>query len=68
MDSYGESIKTYTNINEALLKKLGFSYKNLFLEMNQVSLRMKEISEIYSQLYEVSEKSNDVFLNFIYIN
>ncbi len=29
--------------------------------MNQVSLRMKEISELYSQLNFISEKSNDVY-------
>jgi hypothetical protein len=28
--------------------------------MNQVSIRMKEISELYSQLHFVSQKSSDV--------
>ena len=33
--------------------------------MNQVSLRMKEISELYSQLHTISEKTKDVrmFIN-----
>jgi hypothetical protein len=43
-----------------LLKKITSAHKNLFLEMNQVSIRMKEISELYSQLHFVSQKSNDV--------
>jgi hypothetical protein len=28
--------------------------------MNQVSLRMKEISELYSQLHTISERTKDV--------
>lgn len=55
-----EGIKNYVNLNEMLMKKLCTSHKNLFLEMNQVSIRMKEISEIYNQLHYVSEKSSDV--------
>src|SRR5690606_1851108 len=44
MEAYADhNIKTYTNVNEALLKKLSTSYKHLFMEMNQVSLRMKEL-------------------------
>lgn len=57
-----DNIKNYLNVNEVLLKKLSTANKNLYLEMNQVSLRMKEISEIYNQLYYVSNKSNDVII------
>lgn len=60
VEALSENGRNYTNLNEVILKKLSTSYKNLFLEMNSVSLRMKEISEIYGQLYAVSEKSNDV--------
>lgn len=64
MEGYFENIKNYTNSTEFLLKKLSFYHKNLFIEMNQVSLRMKELSEIYSQLYDVSMKTNDVLKLF----
>jgi hypothetical protein len=36
--------------------------------MNQVSLRMKEISDIYSHLYEISENSSDVNITIIIKN
>jgi hypothetical protein len=61
-----EVAKSYLNQNETLLKKLSLSYKNLFQEFTQVSLRMKEIADVYSQLFEVSERTDDViFLFFI---
>jgi hypothetical protein len=65
LDANTEVIKGYINLNEHLIKKLGTSYKNLFLEMNTVSLRLREISDIYEQLHAVSYKTNDVFENFI---
>ena len=42
------------------MKKLTTAHKSLFMEMDQVSTRMKEISDLYSQLHIVSEKTNDV--------
>jgi len=61
MEVYTDNtIKNYLNLNEMILKKLGTSCKNLFIEMNQVSLRMKEISDLYSQLNTISEKTKDV--------
>jgi len=42
------------------MKKLSSSYKNLNLEMDAVSVRLKEISEFYNQLYFISEKANEV--------
>jgi hypothetical protein len=66
MEQFSDNtVKNYININETIIKKLGFSFKSLFIEMNQVSLRMKEISELYSQLNNLSEKSQDVKLFFI---
>ena len=59
---HAENAKNYINFNEALIQKLSVSFKSLFLEMNSVSLRMKEISEIYNQLNIVSEKTYDVKL------
>lgn len=64
-ENYAEGIKNYININEVLLKRLSTSYKSLFMEMNAVSVRMKEISEIYDQLNTVSVKTHDVILNLI---
>jgi hypothetical protein len=65
VESATEGIKNYLHLNEILLKKLTSSHKQLFLEMNQVSLRMTEISEIYSQLHAVSYKYADVIFLFI---
>ena len=66
MEQFSDNtVKNYINVNETIIKKLGFSFKSLFLEMNQVSLRMKEISELYSQLNNLAEKSQDVKLFFI---
>jgi len=63
MEQYSDNIvKNYVNVNETIINKLGISFKNLYIEMNQVSLRMKEISELYSQLNNLSEKSQDVNL------
>jgi hypothetical protein len=63
-EEYTEGIKNYLNINENLIKRLNVSHKNLFMEMNAVSVRMKEISEIYEQLSTVSYKTNDVNLTY----
>lgn len=59
-DNQSEIIRNYTNINEIILKKITTSYKSLFLEIEQVSNRMKEISDLYDQLYTVSFKTKDV--------
>lgn len=61
MEAYADTtIKNYVSLNEVIIKKLGTSFKNLFIEMNQVSFRMKEISELYSQLHTISDKTKDV--------
>jgi hypothetical protein len=60
IDTNSDTMKNYIVLNEQLIEKLGVSYKNLFLEMNTVSLRLKEISDTYNQLYLVSEKTFDV--------
>ena len=39
-------IRNYTNLNEIILKKIGTSYKMLFQEIEVVSNRMKEISDL----------------------
>ena len=63
-------IKNYTNLNEIILKKIGTSYKSLFVEIEQVSNRMVEISDLYDQLHTVSYKTKDVkdkiFYSFIF--
>jgi hypothetical protein len=63
LDNNAELIKNYVILNEQLIGRLGKSYKSLFLEMNTVSLRLKEISEIYDQLHTVSFKTYDVTIN-----
>ena len=59
-EEYADGIKNYLSIEETLIKRLCVSHKNLYMEMNAVSVRMKEISEIYEQLSTVSFKTNDV--------
>jgi hypothetical protein len=39
IDTNSDTMKNYIVLNEQLIEKLGVSYKNLFLEMNTVSLR-----------------------------
>lgn len=47
-------------LNENIIQKLSYSYKSLFIEIDKVSARFKEISDCYKQLAVVSEKTNDV--------
>ena len=53
-------IKSYAQINEEIMKKIKNAYKRLIIEMKQITITMKEISELYKQLYTLSNKSNDV--------
>ena len=53
------NIKDNSNFNENTLKKLIVSYKALNNELNVVSNRLNEISEIWNQLYITSEKYID---------
>lgn len=59
-EAHADMIKNYTNLNEIILKKLGTSYKSLFAEIEQVSTRLAEISDLYDQLYTISYKTKDV--------
>ncbi len=58
-EGYLENIKDNTNININLLKKLNISFKSLYEEMNSVTNRMEEISQIWEQLHKVSDKYFD---------
>ena len=53
-----KEIKEDININESLYKKLTMNLKQLNNEMNNVNLRINEISIIFDNLYSVSEKYN----------
>ena len=59
-DSCLENFKTYLNFSELINKKLITSIKSLNVEMQAVSTRMKEISDIFGQMYSASEKASDV--------
>ena len=59
-DTHAEMIRNYANLNEIILKKIGTSYKALFQEIEVVSNRMKEISDLYDQLHTISFKTYDV--------
>lgn len=60
MEEGSNDVKNYINYNEILLGRLKLSHFNLMNEMSTVSNRMKEISEIYQQLFAVSGKLGDV--------
>ena len=58
-EGYLENIKDNTNINMNLFKKLNYSFKCLFDEMNSVINRMEEISKLWEDLHKVSDKYFD---------
>lgn len=53
------NIKENANQNEHLLKKVSMAYKVLNEEMLAVSQRMREISQIWDQLFELATKYED---------
>jgi sorting nexin-7/30/sorting nexin-8 len=53
-----KEIKEDINNNESLYKKLTMSIKQLNNEMNNVNIRINEISNIFDNLYSISEKYN----------
>ena len=58
-EGYLENIKDNTNININLFKKLNYSFKLLFDEMNNVINRFDEISNLWQQIFQTSEKYYD---------
>ena len=58
-EGYLENIKDFININVNILKKLNYSFKQLFEEMNTVINRMEEISQIWDQMARASDKYFD---------
>ena len=56
---YVENIRNYANINIDLLKKLNNSFKTLYNEINPVISRMDEISSLWKELFQSSEKYCD---------
>ena len=54
-------IKAFLNENEILFKKLGYALKMLNLEFNSVIIRLKEISELFENLYKSS--TNEINFN-----
>ena len=58
-ENYLENIKDNTQINLNLYKKLNYSFKQLFDEINVVTNRMEEISQIWNNLHKVSLKYFD---------
>jgi sorting nexin-7/30/sorting nexin-8 len=53
-----KEIKEDINNNESLYKKLTMSIQQLNKEMNNVNIRINEISNIFDNLYSISEKYN----------
>ena len=58
-EGYLENIKDYASINTHLFKKINYSFKLLFDEMNTVINRMEEISKLWAQLNKAGEKYFD---------
>ena len=53
-ENYLENIKDYVNININILKKLNYSFKQLFNEIKAVVSRMEEISNYWNQAHKAS--------------
>lgn len=58
-ETYFSNIKDNANINEALLKKISMAYKTLCDTMNVLSQQMKDISDLWSEIYKTSEQYVD---------
>ena len=58
-ENYVENIKDHSTTNINLLKKLNYSFKTLFDEINNVTNRMDEIVTLWNQLYKSSERYFD---------
>jgi hypothetical protein len=59
-EMYLQNIEDNCNINEDLLQKVTKAYKSLMLLMNQVSEKMKEISNLWKIVHEKSLKYYDM--------
>ena len=53
---YFENIKDYVNLNEDILQKITKGYKALILIMEQLGDKMKEISELWKDIYKKNLK------------
>ena len=58
---YLKNIEDNCDINEDLFEKITKAYKALLLSMSQVKDKMKEISVLWSQVYEKSVKYKDFY-------
>ncbi len=58
-ENYVENIKDHSTANINLLKKLNYSFKLLFDEINAVTNRMDEIVSIWDQIYKSSQRYFD---------
>jgi len=54
-------LKEYTNINEILLSKLTNNYNTLISDFEKIHFTLKNISDTYKQLKDLSEEFNDPF-------
>ena len=53
---YSENIKDNCDLNEVLLQKITKGYKSLILIMEQLSDKMKELSELWKDIFKKSTK------------
>ena len=58
-ETYFDNIKDNENINENLLNKLNESLKQLSTQMDNIILKIEEVSKIWNDLYKNSEKYYD---------
>ena len=54
-ETYLDNIKDYADINIKIIQQLTKNYKILITLMQQTSEKMKEIAELWKQLYEKSQ-------------
>ena len=55
-ENYLDNIKDNSNINEGIMKQISQAYGKLLTLMNEVSDKMKEISDLWKKLHEKSVK------------
>lgn len=58
-ETYFLNIKDNANTNEVLLKKISMAYKTLCDQMMSLSQQMKDISDLWTELYKISEEYVD---------
>jgi hypothetical protein len=58
-EAYLQNIKKYLDINISTLQKITKGYKSLMIQMDQISDKMKEISQYWKEIYNANLNYNE---------